>query len=1466
MTIKEVFPNLELPEELRAFFAEAKVTQLTMKRKEKRFRVYVTFPTWIKKEHIYRFEQELKSQVFCVKDAEVTVVERFRLSAQYTPENFYAAYRESMLLETREKSPLIGQFFSQTRITFPDAFTVRATVPENILFNEVPDLIKKYIEKVFMLRAGFSGIDIEAETYREDTKEYIRRDREKIARRVEEAARRRQKAEEEAPKAEKLTRETERGYRQRKFGMAKDPDMVLGNDVEGEITAIEEITDEPREVVIRGEVFAVETKTTRNLKVMMVLSLTDYTDSIRVKLWLTPEEQPAYEAAFRKGACFVIKGKADYDRFENEYLITNVVGIKKIEKIKSTRTDEEPVKRVELHCHTKMSEMDAVSSASSIIKQAMAFGMSALAITDHGVVQAFPEAAHTAPPGGDFKVIYGCEGYLVDDEASLAEGKLDVPVDGEMVAVSVAAAGGSPSKHPIIELAASKLGEGRVLSNFHTLINPEMPLPFDAQQKTGLTDSVLARAPKAAEAIAAFIEFAGGRPILLYDAAAESTFLREEYKRAGYAPEEVFRGGTVVDVQAVMRAVVPIDLKRTFEITAKKLKAAKGDAMTLPERADALALIYAHAARAAKKQGSGTFAELQEKNRASAERIKSLPYYHIILLAKNETGRVNLYRLVSESHVNYFRRRPRIPRSVLNKYREGIIVGSACSAGELYQAILHGKSDAELAGIVGYYDYLEVQPIGNNGYLVREKLSGITSDDDLRDINRRIVRLGELYKKPVAATCDVHFLNPEDAVYRSVIQASHGYKDVEQPPLYLHTTREMLDEFSYLGAEKAYEVVVENTNLIASWIGDVSPIYPDKCPPVIENSDGELMDMCMKKAKSMYGAPLPSIVKERLDKELGSIIKNGYAVMYIIAQRLVKKSNEDGYLVGSRGSVGSSFAATMADITEVNPLPPHYLCPECKYSDFDSETVKSFAGCCGTDMPDAVCPRCGAKLMKCGFDIPFETFLGFKGDKEPDIDLNFSGDEQSVAQAYTEVIFGKGQTFNAGTVLTVADKTAYSYTYKFFEDLKKPKRRCELERLAGGVEGVRSSTGQHPGGVIVVPRGMEINTFTPVQHPANKEESNVITTHFDYHSIDKNLLKLDILGHDDPTIIRMLKDTTGTEPLDVPLNDPGVLSLFAGTEALGISPDDLGLPLGVWGVPEFGTRFVMGMLLDAKPKTFTDLIRISGLSHGTDVWIGNAQEFIKNGDCTLSTAICTRDDIMLDLISWGVEPEHSFKIMESVRKGKGLKPDQEAEMKEHGVPDWYIESCKRIKYMFPKAHAAAYVMNAFRIAYYKINYPLHYYAAMFSVRCAFDYEKMAQGRDVLEENIRLLDENSENEKQSDTEKKLSTGMLLAREMYLRGYEFERIDLKRADPVNFTVQDGKIMPSITSLNAIGENAAVQISEAAKKGPFISKEDFKNRSRATATMTDMLCRLGILENLPETSQMSLFDIHGGGTGSF
>ena len=994
--------------------------------------------------------------------------------------------------------------------------------------------------------------------------------------------------------------------------------------------------------------------------------------------------------------------------------------------------------------------MDGVSEAKDLVKRAHDWGHPAIAITDHGVVQGFTDANHVIEDldkDDPFKVIYGVEGYLVDDLTKIAENEKGQDLEGTYVVFDIETTGFSAVTDRIIEIGAVKVEDGKITDKFSTFVNPKRPIPFRITELTGITDEMVIGSLDIETILPQFIEFIGDAVLVAHNASFDVGFIEQNCKR-----QKIEADFTYVDTVALARVLLPALNRFKLDTVAKALNISLENHHRAVDDAGCTAEIFVKFVQMLKERELTTLAKVNEFGDLNPDSIKKLPTYHVIILARNDIGRVNLYQLVSASHLVYYNRRPRIPKSVLNEHREGLIVGSACEAGELYRALLDGKPDETIAKIVDFYDYLEIQPLGNNAFMVEsDKVTSVNSMEDIMDLNRKIVHLGEQFHKPVVGTCDVHFMDPEDEVYRRIIMAGKGFGDADkQAPLYLRTTEEMLDEFAYLGSEKAYEVVIRNTNLIADMIEKISPVRPDKCPPVIENSDQMLRDICYNKAHSMYGDPLPEIVHERLERELNSIISNGFAVMYIIAQKLVWKSNEDGYLVGSRGSVGSSFVATMAGITEVNPLVPHYYCSNCHYSDFDSEEVKKYVGGCGHDMPDKNCPVCGQKLVKDGFDIPFETFLGFKGNKEPDIDLNFSGDYQSKAHKYTEVIFGKGQTFRAGTIAALAEKTAYGYVKNYYEERGDRKRNCEIDRIVAGCTGIRRSTGQHPGGIVVLPHGEDINSFTPIQHPANDMTTDIITTHFDYHSIDHNLLKLDILGHDDPTMIKTLEELINSNAMDnkydgvnnvfkatdIPLDDPGVMGLFAGTEVLGITPEDIdGCPLGCLGVPEFGTDFVIQMVIDTKPKTLSDLIRISGLSHGTDVWLNNAQTLIEEGKATISTAICTRDDIMTYLINKGVESEESFTIMERVRKGTVAKgkckewSQFKKDMLEHDVPEWYIWSCERIKYMFPKAHAAAYVMMAYRIAYCKINYPLAYYAAYFGIRAsAFSYELMGQGK------------------------------------------------------------------------------------------------------------------------------------------
>ena len=1222
---------------------------------------------------------------------------------------------------------------------------------------------------------------------------------------------------------------------------------------------IEKIDGPIGEVVIRGKILSVDTREIRNEKTIIIFSVTDFTDTIVLKIFARNDDVPELLKEISGGKFVRVKGVATIDKFDSELTIGSIVGIKKCADFTTVRMDTSVEKRIELHCHTKMSDMDGVSDVKDIVKRAMKWGHKAIAITDHGDVQAFPDANHTVPSDSDFKVIYGVEAYLVDDLKGMVTDSQNQDLDADYVVFDLETTGFSPETNRIIEIGAVKVQNGKIVDKFSTFVNPQVPIPFRIEQLTSINDSMVIDAPVIADILPEFMKFCEGCVMVAHNADFDMSFIKKNCQRLDIPCKP-----TIVDTVALARVLLPNLNRFKLDTVAKALGVSLENHHRAVDDAGCTAEIFVKFIEMLRERGMSTLDEVNAMGTSSVQNVQKMPTYHAIILATCDQGRTNLYKLISLAHIKYYHRRPRIPKSEFIRYRDGLLIGSACEAGELYRAILNGRPEEEISRLVNFYDYLEIQPLGNNAFLVRDEDSPVASNDDLIEINKKIVRLGEQFHKPVVATCDVHFLDPEDEIYRRIIMAGQGFKDAdEQAPLFLRTTEEMLKEFAYLGSEKAEEVVITNTNRIADMCEKISPVRPDKCPPVIENSDQMLRDICYNKAHKMYGDPLPEIVQERLDRELNSIISNGYAVMYIIAQKLVWKSNEDGYLVGSRGSVGSSFVATMSGITEVNPLHAHYLCKHCQYSDFDSDLVKSFSGRSGCDMPDKLCPRCGKPLSKEGFDIPFETFLGFKGNKEPDIDLNFSGEYQSKAHKYTEVIFGEGQTFKAGTIGTLADKTAFGYVKNYYEERGVHKRNCEIDRIVLGCVGVRRTTGQHPGGIVVLPMGEQIYTFTPIQHPANDMTVDITTTHFDYHSIDHNLLKLDILGHDDPTMIRMLQDLTGVDPTQIPLDDKAVMSLFQDTSALGITPDDLvNCQLGALGIPEFGTDFAMGMLIDTQPKEFSDLVRIAGLSHGTDVWLGNAQTLIQEKKATISTAICTRDDIMIYLIGMGLDSEESFKIMENVRKGIVAKgkcdkwPEWKQDMIDHNVPDWYIWSCEKIKYMFPKAHAAAYVMMAWRIAYCKVFYPLAYYAAYFSIRAtAFSYELMCQGKEKLEGYMHEYEKRKDelSKKEQDTYK----DMRLVQEMYARGFEFLPLDIYKSEPHHFQIVDGKLLPALNTIDGLGDNAAVAIAEAAKDGIFLSKDDFRERTKVSKTTIELMSDLGLFGDMPESNQLSLFD---------
>lgn len=1486
----DVFPTLKVNKEYENLFREVEVMKVTTTSLRDFIRVHICSTHLIAKRSVCKMEEMIREQLFGHTQIQVEVVETYQLSELYTPENLLREYRDSILYELQRQSMLEYNMFQNAVCTFEDTQTLCIEMTDSIVAEGKKDAIVGTIDRIFNERCQVpTKIKV---LYREPQESKNKKHGEiRIQQEVdaileqnaslheEKIAQKKDKTEgvkkkESVPKQEKALAEPKkkefpkREFQKKEFyrspKRSDNPDVLYGRDFEDEAIPLSDVVGEMGEITIRGKILKLETREIRNEKTIVMFAITDFTDTIMVKMFTRNEQLPEILAGIKKGAFLKIKGVTTIDKFDGELTIGSVVGIRKISDFTTTRKDTSPEKRVELHCHTKMSDMDGVSEAQALVARAHDWGHQAIAITDHGVVQAFPDANHYVErldKEDPFKIIYGVEAYLVDDLTEIAVNEQGQTLDDTFVVFDIETTGFSAAEDRIIEIGAVKITDGAIVDRFSTFVNPEVPIPFEIQQLTHITDDMVLEAPKIEEALPAFLDFVGESALVAHNAGFDVGFIEQNCVRLGRS-----RTFTSVDTVGLARVLLPTLSKYKLNIVAKALNISLENHHRAVDDAAATAEIYVKFIEMLKERGMTTLKEVNAFGDMNPDAIKKMPTYHAIILAKNEVGRVNLYTLVSLSHLKYFARRPRIPKSEFNKYREGLILGSACEAGELYRALLDGKSEETIAKIVDYYDYLEIQPIGNNAFMIAsEKQRNIKSEEDLKNMNRRIVQLGEKFQKPVVATCDVHFMDPDSEVYRRIIMTGKGFSDADsQPPLYLRTTEEMLEEFSYLGSKKAEEVVITNTNKIADSIERISPVRPDKCPPVIEDSDQTLRNICYDKAHSMYGEELPEIVVERLERELNSIISNGFAVMYIIAQKLVWKSNEDGYLVGSRGSVGSSFVATMAGITEVNPLSPHYYCTNCHYSDFESEEVRAFAGGCGWDMPDKVCPNCGQPLVKDGFDIPFETFLGFKGNKEPDIDLNFSGDYQSNAHKYTEVIFGEGQTYRAGTIGTLAEKTAFGFVKNYYEEHGSRKRKCEIERIVEGCTGIRRSTGQHPGGIIVLPHGENINSFTPVQHPANDMTTDIITTHFDYHSIDHNLLKLDILGHDDPTMIKMLEELveqlTGKpfKATEIPLDDPGVMQLFADTGSLGIKPSDIGgCPVGCLGIPEFGTDFVIQMVVDTKPKTLSDLIRISGLSHGTDVWLNNAQTLIQEGKATISTAICTRDDIMTYLINTGMESELSFTIMESVRKGKGLKPEWEDAMKAAGVPDWYIWSCKKIKYMFPKAHAAAYVMMAYRIAYCKVNYPLAYYAAYFSIRAsAFSYELMCQGKEKLEFYLRDYKNRSDSlsKKDQDTLK----DMRIVQEMYARGYEFLPLDIYRAKATKFQIIDGKLMPPLSSIEGMGDKAAEAVEMAAEDGPYLSRDDFRQRTKVSKTVIDFMADLGMFGDLPETNQLSLFDL--------
>lgn len=1450
-TLGEVFDSqfgIKLPQQI----SQGELTQLNINKQARLITLAVKFNGLVERNTLFDTEKLITK----------TLAYHTVIKPHFPTELFSADYFPQLYAAVRRDIPSINGTLNNAEVRFENN-----TLTINLLNGGKTLLDSKGFDKALIklvseefnlyISVNYTGT-FEVEENSEEYKAAIQDAQEKINREnLQKAAEFYQEEVETAEKREEKHAENTTVEIEVREGKFATPQIIqssirplYGRSIRGKMIPISSISGDSGRIVVWGDVFDIEKKVTKSGdKNIFTIDITDYTGSTTAKVFNSIKESAVIDN-IKKGDTIVVQGDVEYDKYAGE-LVVNARSIGTAQKVKVVDNAEK--KRVELHMHTNMSQMDAVTSAGDLVNRAYQWGHKAVAITDHGVAQAFPDAMKAADKINKdeekIKIIYGVEAYFMDDLVESVKGDADTGFDGTFICFDIETTGLSAARDKITEIGAVKVENGVITDTFSTFANPEMPIPQKITQLTGITDDMVKDAPSQSEAVSAFLEFAGDNVLVAHNAPFDTSFIAKACENMGREYNY-----TSIDTVAISRAILT-DIKNCkLDTVAKFLRLGDFNHHRATDDAEMLARIFINLCqRLTDDYGITKTNDINTK--IAGGDFKKLPTYHQIILVKNKTGLKNLYRLISYSHLNYFYKKPRIPKSELVKYREGLIIGSACCAGQLYMAILEGKPWGELKQIASFYDYLEIQPAGNNSFMIRD--GRFNSVDELHEIDRTIIKLAKELGKPVCATCDVHFMDPTDSEFRKILMAGQGFKDAEQQaPLYFRTTAEMLKEFEWLGKDKAYEYVVENPNKIADMCEYIRPIPKGTFPPNIEGAQEQLIDITWKRAKEKYGDPLPEIVKARLDKELNSITTYGFSVLYMTAQKLVADSEAHGYLVGSRGSVGSSFVATMSGISEVNPLCPHYVCPNCKHSEFITDG--SYGS--GFDMPPKNCPECGTLMDQDGHEIPFETFLGFKGDKVPDIDLNFSGEYQSKSHRYTEELFGKNNVFKAGTISTVAEKTALGFVKKFAQERGLVMHKAEEKRLAIGCTGVKRTTGQHPGGMVVVPRTNDVYDFCPVQHPANDVNSDNITTHFDFHSIHDTITKLDELGHDVPTIYHYLELYTGIPVMKVSMSDPEVMSLFTSPKALGVTEEDIDSKTGTFSLPECGTAFVRGMLIEAQPKTFTDLLQIAGLSHGTDVWLGNAQELIHNGTCTISEVIGTRDSIMTYLMHKGLEPGMAFKIMEIVRKGNATKLLTEEHfkaMREHNVPEWYIDSCMKIKYMFPKAHAAAYMIATLRLGWYKVHKPVEYYAAYFTVRSEnLDGAIAMQGHQAVRDKMNnIKQKQSVHEATAKDEAEFQT-LQIVNEMMARKIEFLPVDIYKSEAKMFKVEDGKIRLPFSSLPGVGGAAADSLAETGKHTEYLSIEDMQIKTKVTKAVIETLKDVGVLKDLPESSQMSLF----------